>query len=126
MRKSRKLFAAMLSAAMLVTSFSNCGAVAFASQVATVSNDVCEDVEEDAFDSEGYDYVALNEQMKEEASLYYEESVEVNELFSGAADGEIAVQEVGTVFPSSVDLSESEYFPAVGDQSFNGNCGYWS
>ncbi len=28
--------------------------------------------------------------------------------------------------PSSVDLSQDEYFPAVGDQSFNGNCGYWS
>ena len=28
--------------------------------------------------------------------------------------------------PSSVDLSEDEYFPAIGDQSFNGNCGYWS
>ena len=47
--------------------------------------------------------------------------------------GEMAVfasettqQEMERGLPSSVDLSEDEYFPAVGDQSFNGNCGYWS
>lgn len=28
--------------------------------------------------------------------------------------------------PKAVDISKDEYFPEVGDQSFNGNCGYWS
>ena len=33
---------------------------------------------------------------------------------------------IDSELPSSVDLSQDEYFPPIGDQSFNGNCGYWS
>ncbi|MBQ3543807.1 MAG: Ig-like domain-containing protein [Lachnospiraceae bacterium] len=45
------------------------------------------------------------------------------------SDTESNVQKVYTIndeLPKAVDISADEYFPEVGDQSFNGNCGYWS
>ena len=126
MRKSKKIFAAILSATIVFSSFTNLQMIVLTSQTATLSNEVSKETSEDIIDTKEFDYIALNEKVMAESNTSLMETIDSDMALNVTADVETVTQEVDTEFPSSVDLSESEYFPTVGNQSFNGNCGYWA
>lgn len=122
MRKTKEILAAFMAMAMVVTSFSNTGLTVWASQAEEAEKEVVEEV----INTAEYDYLTLNEMMEEEAEKHSQEIIDLEEIFEEIPTVEAESEEVGDSFPASLDWSESEYFPGIGNQESTGSCGYFS
>lgn len=119
MKKTKELLAAIMTAAMVVTSFSNTGLTVWASQAEEATKEVVEEV----INTTEYDYLTLNEMMEEEAENHSKEIIDLEEIFEEIPTVEAQPEEVGDSFPTSLDWSESKYFPAIGNQESTGSMG---
>ena len=125
-KMKKRFFATILATTMLATSLSSLSTRVYAGIVSDEIVMMSETVSTDDITVEDdFDYVALNDRLKENVDIY-EGTEELEEFYNSKSNEEVVQEDIINDLPSSVDISADEYFPIVGDQSFNGNCGYWS
>ena len=126
MREKKKVIALLMSVFMFGGTIGDTGITVYASKGLESSDTNLNSVSEEVNNPYEYDYLALNEEMMK-SSPVVEDEMELLENIYDVPATENAMENADDVeYPSSIDWSQSEYFPAVGNQKHVGNCGYWS
>ena len=81
-----------------------------------------QDLTEGMIDTKEFDYLALNESIEKEAN---NQQLDTIGLFEADKVLNTSDTEEKANLPSSIDISESEYFPEVGDQGSSGSCWHY-
>ena len=125
MRK-KYLMASFMVALMIGNTIFDTSVTSFANNKASVSDTNGVETSEEINDPYGFDYLSLNYEIMEASPAITDETAILADIY----DVDIPENTINNAddvdYPSSVDLTQNEYFPAVGDQAHVGNCGYWS
>ena len=126
MRKTKKVIALLMSVFMFGGTIGDTGITVYAGKRLESSDTNLNRALEEVNNPYEYDYLALNEEIMKSSPIAEDEMELLENIYDVTATENTMENADDVEYPSAIDWSQSEYFPAVGNQKHVGNCGYWS